>query len=145
MAGEDSEMAHSQLAGVERLQEVSASPTIVRAPTERWLNSRTVLDTIDQAIFAFARRAFPWVARSALFVVFFWFGFIKLIGDSEATGLAKALTAKTVGLAHFRVLFNTLAILECVIGVLCLIPRAVRVLIALVFLHMAVVCAPLVL
>ena len=64
-----------------------------------------------------------WRSGIALFVVYFWFGFIKLIGLSEATGLARALTAQTVGLAHFQALFTGLALFECVIGVLCLIPR----------------------
>ena len=75
----------------------------------------------------------------------YWFGFIKLVGLSAATGLAKALTAKTVGLSHFGVLFTALAVMECVIGVLCLIPSAVRLLLPLVFVHLALVCAPLVL
>jgi hypothetical protein len=104
-----------------------------------------VLFELDRKGIAFAQRAYPAVARTALFVVFFWFGFIKLMGVSEATPLALALTAKTVGTAHFRVLFDTLAVFECFIGVLCLIPKMVRLLIALLFVHLAVVCAPLVL
>jgi uncharacterized membrane protein YphA (DoxX/SURF4 family) len=93
---------------------------------------------------ALIRRAYPWVTRLALFVVFFWFGMVKVFGVSDATGLAKALTAKTVGLAHFTVLFKSLAIVECVIGVLCLVPRATRLLIPAVLVHVCVVSAPLV-
>ena len=85
------------------------------------------------------------VTRSALFIVFFWFGFIKLLGLSPATGLAMALTARTVGMSHFGFMFNSLAVFECVIGVLFLIPRAVRIVLALLCIHLAVVCAPLVL
>ena len=108
-----------------------------RARTQAWLHER------DRRIIALANRACPWVTRIALFVVYFWFGFVKLIGLSEATGLAKALTAQTVGLAHFQALFTGLALFECVIGVLCLIPRATRVVLALLVAHMAMVCAPL--
>jgi uncharacterized membrane protein YkgB len=86
-----------------------------------------------------AKLAYPWVTRVALFVVFFWFGVVKLFGLSEAAGLARALTAKTVGLAHFDVLF-----VECAIGVLCLMPKATRILIPAVLVHLCVVSAPLV-
>ena len=106
---------------------------------------RGVLYELDRQIIVLAERAYPWAVRIALFVVYFWFGFVKLIGLSEATGLAKALTAQTVGLAHFQVLFTGLALFECVIGVLCLIPRATRLVLVLLIVHMATVCAPLLL
>jgi uncharacterized membrane protein YkgB len=91
-----------------------------------------------------AKLAYPWVTRVALFVVFFWFGLVKVFGVSEAAGLARALTAKTVGLAHFDVLFKALAVVECAIGVLCLMPKATRILIPAVLAHLCVVSAPLV-
>jgi uncharacterized membrane protein YkgB len=100
---------------------------------------------LDLRIIAFFKRSFIPVARVALFVVFFWFGFIKLTGMSPAGPLAEALTAKTVGAEHFDVLFRILAFLECAIGVLFLMPKMVRITIALLFIHMAVVCSPLVL
>lgn len=84
-------------------------------------------------------------ARIALFVVFFWFGFLKLTGVSPAGDLAEALAAKTIGDDLFDFSFKALALLECFIGVLFLVPKAVRIVIPLLFLHMAVVCAPLIL
>jgi hypothetical protein len=75
--------------------------------------------------------------------VFFWFGFIKILGLSPASPLAEALTAKTIGMQYFDALFLILAILECVIGVLFLFPRATRVVIPLLLIHMLVVCSPL--
>jgi uncharacterized membrane protein YkgB len=86
-----------------------------------------------------------WASRLALFVVYFWFGVVKLLGQSEAAGLARALMAKTIGVAHFGLLFNGVAVLECVIGVMCLVPGSVRPLLSLLVLHMTLVCAPLVL
>jgi uncharacterized membrane protein YphA (DoxX/SURF4 family) len=133
------------LGELDLLHDISATPKESSSLSTRLAKRRKAIHDIDSKIIAFAQRTYPWVARSALFVVYFWFGFIKLLGLSEATGLAKALTAKTVGAAHFEVLFNALAVLECVIGVLCLIPRAVRVVVALLGLHMVMVCAPLVL
>jgi uncharacterized membrane protein YphA (DoxX/SURF4 family) len=122
------------------MDEVQASITAVQRET-----TRAVINELDRKCILFARKAYPLVTRSALFVVFFWFGLIKLLGVSPATGMAMALTARTVGLAHFGVVFNSLAVFECAIGVLFLIPRAVRIVIALLCIHMAVVCSPLVL
>jgi uncharacterized membrane protein YkgB len=100
---------------------------------------------LDLRLIAFFKRAFLPFARIALFVVFFWFGILKVFDLSPASPLAEALTANTVGLQYFDVLFKLLALVECVIGVLFLIPKATRVVIPLLLIHMAVVCAPLVL
>jgi len=101
------------------------------------------LKNIDLSIIDFFRRAFLPFARIALFIVFFWFGILKLFDLSPATPLAEALTAHTVGLQYFTMLFKGLSLLECAIGVLFLIPKATRIVIPLLFIHMAVVCAPL--
>lgn len=102
-------------------------------------------EAIDLRVIAFFRRTYIPLARVALFAVFFWFGFIKLTGTSPAGELAEALTVKTVGPELFEILFKVLAFLECVIGVLFLVPKAVRIVMPLLFFHMAVVCAPLLL
>ena len=103
------------------------------------------LGEVDQTIIAFFRRAFLPVARVALFVVFFWFGALKLFDLSPASPLAEALTVQTVGMQYFGILFKVLAVVECVIGMLFLVPRATRVVIPLLLIHMIVVCSPLVL
>jgi uncharacterized membrane protein YkgB len=103
------------------------------------------LGKIDQRIIGIFKRTYLFVARVSLFIVFFWFGAIKFFGVSAASPLAEALTAKTVGIQFFHPLFSIIALLECVIGVLFLFPKAVRVTIPLLFFHMAVVCAPLIL
>lgn len=100
---------------------------------------------VDLAVIDFFKRTSVPLARCALFVVFFWFGFVKLTGLSPAGPLAEALTAQTVGASYFEILFKLLALLECVIGVLFLFPRAVRIVMPLLLFHMSVVCAPLVL
>ncbi len=100
---------------------------------------------IDLRVIAFCKQWFVPFARVALFVVFFWFGFIKLFGISPAGPLAEALTAKTVGPELFDPLFKILAFIECAIGVLFLFPKTVRVTIPLLLVHMVVVCSPLVL
>lgn len=100
---------------------------------------------IDLQVIAFFRRTFIPVARVSIFLVFFWFGFIKLLGLSPASPLAAALTAQTVGMQYFDILFAALAAVECVIGILFLFPKMTRVVIPLLLFHMLIVCSPLVL
>jgi uncharacterized membrane protein YkgB len=104
----------------------------------------TLID-IDNQLITFFKQSYIPLARFALFAVFFWFGLVKLMGLSEAGPLAEALTVKTVGLEYFDVLFRGLALIECFIGALFLIPKAARIVVPLLLVHMAVVCAPLIL
>lgn len=100
---------------------------------------------IDEKIIHLFKQSYIPLARIAFFVVFFWFGFIKLVGFSPASPLAEALTIKTIGLQYFNVAFTILACIECLIGVLFLVPKAVRIVVPLLFVHMIIVCGPLVL
>jgi uncharacterized membrane protein YkgB len=107
--------------------------------------TRRTVERFDLRIIGFFRRSHLIIARLALFIIFFWFGFIKLIGVSPASPLAQALTAKTVGLEYFDILFAAIALLECLIGILFLFPKSVRFTLPLLFFHMVIVCGPLVL
>ena len=104
----------------------------------------TKLQAMDVRIIGWARRSFMPIARVAFFIIFFYFGFLKLIGLSPASPLAEALTAQTIGSEWFQVAFVALAAIECLIGVLFLVPRATRVVIPLLFVHLLVVSSPLV-
>jgi uncharacterized membrane protein YkgB len=84
-------------------------------------------------------------ARVSIALIFLWFGLVKLIGVSPATPLARELTARTVGAEHFGVLFSSLALLECVIGILFLIPKLTRVATVMLLFHMVIVSSPLLL
>ena len=101
--------------------------------------------TIDLRSIAFFRRSFIPVARFSIFLIFFWFGFIKLLGLSPASPLAKALVEQTVGLQYFDTLFVVLALLECIIGILFLFPKATRIVVPLLLAHILIVCSPLLL
>lgn len=107
-------------------------------------NKKLDYQAVDLRLIAFFKKTFVPFARFSIFLIFFWFGFIKLIGVSPASPLAEALTAKTVGTAYFDALFFVLALLECVIGVLFLFPKLTRIVVPLLLFHMAVVCSPLV-
>lgn len=100
---------------------------------------------LDLRLIAFFRRTFVPFARFSIFLIFFWFGLIKLIGLSPAGPLAETLTARTVGMQFFEPLFYILALVECVIGILFLFPKATRVVIPLLLFHMALVCSPMLL
>lgn len=107
--------------------------------------SRQKIQKIDLKLIEFFRVSFIPIARVSIFLVFFWFGLIKLIGLSPASPLAEALTAKTVGMKYFDVLFYGLAVFECLIGLLFLFPKFTRIVVPLLLLHMLVVCSPLIL
>ncbi len=103
------------------------------------------LVSFDQRFIALLNKYSIPIARASLFVVFFWFGALKVFGLSPAGPLAEALTARTVGMQYFDTLFLALSLIECLIGILFLIPKTTRVVIPLLLIHMAVVCSPLVL
>lgn len=109
------------------------------------MSSRKHIEALDLRLIKFLRHWHIPIARFALFVVFFWFGIIKVIGLSPAGPLAVMLTARTVGAEYFPALFFALSIFECLIGVLFLFPKATRVVIPLLLIHMVLVCSPLVL
>jgi uncharacterized membrane protein YkgB len=100
---------------------------------------------LDLKIIAFFKRIYIPMARISIFIVFFWFGSIKLLGLSPASPLAEALTAQTIGIQYFDTLFILLSLMECVIGVLFLFPKMTRIVIPLLLAHMVLVCSPLVL
>lgn len=107
--------------------------------------SKIPITKIDLVLTQFFRKTFVPVARFSIFLIFFWFGLIKILGLSPASPLAEALTAKTVGIQYFHTLFILLAVVECVIGILFLFPKATRIVIPLLLFHMAIVCSPLLL
>lgn len=67
------------------------------------------------------------------------------MGLSPASPLAKALVEQTVGLQYFDTLFVVLALLECIIGILFLFPKATRIVVPLLLAHILIVCSPLLL
>jgi uncharacterized membrane protein YkgB len=99
----------------------------------------------DHSLITRLYTAFPTLARVALFIVYFYFGILKILDLSPASPLALALTEKTIGGEYFQVAFLVLAVFECLIGILFLIPRATRIVIPLLLIHTAMVCSPLLL
>jgi uncharacterized membrane protein YkgB len=109
------------------------------------VNVRARAERIDELAASLARQWFVPAARVSIFVIYFWFGFLKLIGISPATPLASALVNHTIGAQYFGVSFKALAIYECALGILFLIPAATSVSFVLLVIHMGIVSSPLVL
>ena len=103
------------------------------------------ITSLDLKLIEFFKRTFVPVARFSIFLIFFWFGLIKLLGLSPASPLAEALTARTVGMQYFDLLFYGLALVECVIGILFIFPKFTRIVIPLLLFHMVLVCSPILL
>jgi uncharacterized membrane protein YkgB len=103
------------------------------------------LEAFDLRFISLLRRYHLWIARIALFIVFFWFGILKVLGFSPASPLAAALTERTIGLQYFGGMFLALSVVECLIGVLFLFPKAIRIVLPLLIIHMILVCSPLLL
>lgn len=101
--------------------------------------------TLDLKLIAYFKRLYIPVARVAIFLVYFWFGILKVFNLSPASPLARALIDRTIGGQYFDLLFVVLAIYECIIGILFLFPKCTRIVIPLLFIHMIIVCSPLIL
>ncbi len=92
------------------------------------------------------------LSRLALFIIYFWFGFLKIIGLSPASGMVTELFEKTVtpmlSLLHltfmtpglFVILFG---VFEVIIGILFLIPGKEKWAVWAFGLHMITTTLPL--
>jgi uncharacterized membrane protein YkgB len=83
------------------------------------------------------------VARMGLFVVFFWFGLLKVIGLSPASGLVQRLFEHSITFMSFHSFIIFFGLFECLIGILFLIRGAERIVIPLLFIHMVTTFGPL--
>lgn len=84
------------------------------------------------------------LGRFALFVIFFWFGTLKLIGLSPAGPLVHTLFDSTLAwLMPFGAFYSLFALFEMLIGILFLIKGTERVVLPLLLLHMVTTALPL--
>lgn len=83
------------------------------------------------------------LARLALFVIYFWFGLLKVIGFSPASPLVSSLLERTMPFMSFPTFIVLFGLFEMLIGLLFIIPRCERVVIPLLFFHMITTAMPL--
>ncbi len=103
------------------------------------------LKKFDFAVLNFVKRHDILFARMAIFIVYFWFGALKLFGVSPADPLVENLLKHTlpfISFQHFIILF---ALFEMLIGILFLIPGLERLAAALLVIHLITTFLPLIL
>lgn len=85
-----------------------------------------------------------WFNRIAIFIVFFWFGFLKVIHVSPAETLVQHLHQVTIGsYISINTFVPLLGYLECTIGLLFLLPKLTRVAFGLFIMQMTATFLPL--
>ncbi len=101
------------------------------------------LKSLDTDIIHFFKKASLPFARFGLFVIFFWFGLLKVIGLSPANSLVQDLFAQTIHFMPFGTFFILFGLYEMLIGILFLIKGMERIVIPLLFIHMITTFLPL--
>jgi uncharacterized membrane protein YkgB len=102
-----------------------------------------MLEKMDSSIIRFVQRISMPLARVAIFVIFFWFGLLKVVGASPATPLVLKLLKSTlphVDPATFLIFFG---LFEMLIAILFLFPRFMRIVMPLFLIHMVTTVMPL--
>ncbi len=94
-------------------------------------------------IHAFKKIAVPF-ARFSLFVIFFWFGLLKVLGLSPASELVQNLFEQTMPFMSFDLFLVLFGLFEMLVGVLFLWKGVERIVIPLLFIHMITTLGPLV-
>ncbi len=104
-----------------------------------------IVTAFDSSVIAFMKKVYLPAARLALFVVFGWFGVLKIFGLSPATPLVRALFDQTLPFLPFNEFMMAFGIFELAIGIAFLIKGFERLAIALLLPHMVMTAMPLVL
>lgn len=107
------------------------------------MNSQII--KLDAWVINLLKRISAPLARIALFVVYFWFGILKLLDLSPANPLVMDLQQKTLPFMSFQTFIVLFSLFEMLIGVLFLIPKATRLAFVLFILHMGMTIMPLLL
>src|SRR3989344_3395446 len=101
--------------------------------------------TFDIKVLHFFRLISVPISRLGIFVVFFWFGILKVFSLSPASPLVLALLSRTMPFIPPETFLVFFGVLECFIGLLFLIKGAERIAITILFLHMITTFMPLIL
>lgn len=100
---------------------------------------------LDRAIINVCTTCSPWFSRFSLFLVYFWFGILKVVAESPANPLVSSLLEKTLPFMTFETFIVLLGVFEVLIGILFLLPKFTRVVIPLLTVHMITTVMPLIL
>lgn len=101
------------------------------------------LYSFDLHLIRFFKKISAPLSRIGLFIVFGWFGILKILNYSPATPLVKNLFEETISFIPFSTFLILFGALELLIGVLFLIKGAERAAFLLLILHMVTTFLPL--
>ena len=99
----------------------------------------------DHKIIHWLRKASLPTARVSLFIVYGWFGILKVFGMSPATELVHHLFNQTIPVISFDTFYLLFALFEVLIGIMFLFPKTIRIVIPLLLVHMITTFLPLIL
>jgi len=99
---------------------------------------------IDHSVIHFLRKTFIPTARFSIFVVYVWFGALKILGLSPAGELVHHLFSSTIHFISFDTFYIFFAWFEVLIGVMFIIPKLTRFVLPLLMIHMITTFMPLV-
>lgn len=104
------------------------------------------LYSIDKSLLSLSKKIFVPFARISLFVIFFYFGLLKVVGASPADPLVEALLEKTLFFIDPDLFFIFLGCIEMLIGILFLIPngKVTRIAFLIFIIQMSTTLLPLV-
>lgn len=100
---------------------------------------------IDALIVKILRKIWNPLSRLSIFIIFFYFGFLKVIGLSPANPLVEALLSRTLSFIPFSFFIKFFGLFEMLIGLFFIIPKIERLAILLLIIHMVIVALPLIL
>ncbi len=93
---------------------------------------------------SFLEKYYLWISRLSIFIVYFWFGGLKLIGYSPAHELVGSLLEKTIPFLSIDIFILILGYFEVFIGILWLIPKVEKIVLSLTVVHIITTFGPLV-
>ncbi|MDD5318474.1 MAG: hypothetical protein PHF79_01460 [Candidatus Pacebacteria bacterium] len=107
-----------------------------------------MLRNLDIRFISFFKEISEPLARFSIFVIFFWFGILKVLGLSPAGSMVKDLLDHTIPFMNTLMMPDTFVVLfgvlEMVIGILFLIKGLERIAIPILFFHMFATVLPLI-
>ncbi len=108
------------------------------------MNKNTLLELFDLNVILFLRKHSSLISRIALFIIFFWFGILKVFLISPAGPLVTELLQATfLGWVNPDTFVRLFGVFEVIIGFMILIPKLERITFAILFFHLFTTVMPL--
>lgn len=103
--------------------------------------SKKLIEMLNKSVFKYT----DLLARLSMFIVFFWFGILKVLGESPAEELVTRLHSLTIPFIPITSFLLILGLIEVSIGILFLIPKFTKLAFFIFILQMFTTFLPLLL